>query len=135
MNWEGRGTSAPPIIPAPPVSRELFQPPTLCSAGTYGLPLPTKPHKHPDKEDRMEMGEEKIRPCERQWKRLGGVGRAQRGDRVHTVGMCAPGLTAEPQGGWHVPGVGYIPMVGVRFLWWVAHHQAGSHVLWSVARP
>lgn len=83
----------------------------------------------------METDEEKMRPCERRWRRLGGVGRAQWEDHVHVVGMYVPGLMAEPQGGWHVPGVGYVPMEGVKSPRWVAHHQGGSHVPWSVARP
>ncbi|XP_062366464.1 adipocyte enhancer-binding protein 1 [Cinclus cinclus] len=61
----------PPLQPLPqpplpgPVTEgdygEGFKPPDY-DDWTYGLPPLTKPHKHLDKEDRMETDEEKIRP-------------------------------------------------------------------------
>ncbi|XP_014746838.1 PREDICTED: adipocyte enhancer-binding protein 1 [Sturnus vulgaris] len=61
----------PPLQPLPqpplpgPVTEgdygEGFEPPDY-DDWTYGLPPPTKPHEHLDKEDRMETDEEKIRP-------------------------------------------------------------------------
>ncbi|NXS05249.1 AEBP1 protein, partial [Oxylabes madagascariensis] len=58
----------PQPLPQPPLPGpvtegdygEGFEPPDY-DDWTYGLPLPTKPHEHPDEEDGMETDEEKIR--------------------------------------------------------------------------
>lgn len=101
-----------PHHPYPTHLQEVVPAPTLCPAGTYGLPLPTKPHEHPDKEDGMETDEEKIRPCEREWRGLGWC--------AGPSGVpCAHGGGHVLQGGWHVPGLGYIPMVGGTSSGWV----------------
>lgn len=111
-----------PHHPYPTHLQEVVPAPTLCPAGTYGLPLPTKPHEHPDKEDGMETDEEKIRPCEREWRGLGwcagpsGVPCARGGGHVCSrEGGMSPGWVTSP--------------------WWVAHHQGRSHVPQSVACP
>lgn len=130
MNQEGQSTLAPPVIPTPPISRRLSQPFTLCPSGTYGLPPPTKPHEHLDKEDRMETDKEKIRPCERGWRGLDRVGRAEGwGRHVPIMGMCTAGSMAEPQGGWHIPGWGPSPMVGVKSPQQVAQHRGTCHMV------
>ncbi|NXT99684.1 AEBP1 protein, partial [Buphagus erythrorhynchus] len=59
----------PQPLPQPPLPDpvtegdygEGFEPPDY-DDWTYGLPPPTKPHEHLDKEDRMETDKEKIRP-------------------------------------------------------------------------
>uniref|UniRef100_A0A8C3E212 Adipocyte enhancer-binding protein 1 n=1 Tax=Corvus moneduloides TaxID=1196302 RepID=A0A8C3E212_CORMO len=60
---------SPQPLPQPPVPGpvtegdygEGFEPPDY-DDWTYGLPPPPKPHEHPDKGDRTETDEEKIRP-------------------------------------------------------------------------
>ncbi|XP_054373483.1 adipocyte enhancer-binding protein 1 [Molothrus ater] len=53
----------PPPLPGPVTEGDYgegFEPPDY-DDWSYGLPPPTKPHEHPDKEDGMETDEEKIR--------------------------------------------------------------------------
>ncbi|NXK69324.1 AEBP1 protein, partial [Sylvietta virens] len=59
---ETRTHPSNPNHPCPAHLQKVVPAPQPVPPGTYGLPFPTKPHEHPDKEDRMETDEEKIRP-------------------------------------------------------------------------
>lgn len=118
----GTGQPSPPTIPIPaPHLQESGPAPHPVPPGTYGLPPPTEPHEHPDKEDKMETEEEKIRPCERGGRAWGGRvcprddGRATGrvvcpwagfhrhcGCRVLGVGGMSLGLVSRPWGGCHL---------------------------------
>ncbi|TRZ16011.1 hypothetical protein HGM15179_011085 [Zosterops borbonicus] len=85
----------PPLQPLPqpplpgPVTEgdygEGFEPPDY-DDWTYGLPLPTKPHKHPDKEDRMEMVKPKKEEEEEEEERWTEKGQNRKGKPKKTGG-------------------------------------------------
>uniref|UniRef100_A0A8C5U1Y8 F5/8 type C domain-containing protein n=1 Tax=Malurus cyaneus samueli TaxID=2593467 RepID=A0A8C5U1Y8_9PASS len=87
----GMGHLRTPHHPCPSHLQKAVPAPILCPPGTYGLPPLPKPHEHPEKGDRKETDEEKIRSCERGWRGLGRGHPAGRGSPSPSTPLLSPG--------------------------------------------